>query len=252
MKSLIRFFFFFGFVQLHALKIAVVSIAAGEDYQQAVYPGFVNKQAYCKTHGYDFFYITESLDPSRPYSWSKIKAIEKILINYDWVFWTDADSLIMNPSIALENLIDDRYFLIICKQSDNKTMNAGQFLIKNEPIGFDFLEEVYRPELIDKGFYEQGAVNIVLSKRPFSKRVLCLHQRAMNSIWGALWGGNCADVHYHVGDFILHFMGSKTDELRLYMKKWSDFLEANKEKICLISPDHLRKRASCQTFDQSE
>lgn len=243
MKALIGFFFLFSLVQLHALKIAVVSMAVGEKYQQAVYPGFINKQTYCEIHGYDFFYITESLDPSRHCAWSKIKAIENVLANYDWVFWTDADSLIMNPNIPLEKLVDDRCFLIICKQSDNKTINSGEFLIKNEAISFNFLKEVYKCDLINEGFYEQGAINIVLSKQPFSEKVLYLHQRAMNSVWGALWGSNCADVHYHTGDFILHFMATSVDDLFQYMREWSGFLEKNKTQISAIEPDHLHKRA---------
>ena len=167
------------------------------------------------------------------------QSYRKILANYDWVFWTDADSLIMNPSIPLEKLIDDRYFLIICKQSDHIMINSGQFLIKNDPISFKFLKDVYTPNLINRGLYEQGAVNVVLRKKLYDRKVLYLHQRAMNSIWGVLWGDGCADVHYHVGDFILHFMGTGVNDLGAYMQKWFDFLEANKAQIHSIVPDHL-------------
>lgn len=226
---------------LHAHKIAIISLAVGEEYQKAVLPGYHNKKEYCKEHGYDFFYVTETLDSSRDIPWSKIPLAQKVLPQYDWVFWSDADSLIMNPAIKLEELIDERYFLIICKQSDGKTINSGEFLIKNTPLSFDFLKEVYKPEYKNLGFWEQGAVNKVLEKENYSKKTLFLHQRAMNSIWGELWGETTRHVHYHTGDFILHFMGTQVKDLGVYMRRWAEFLAKNNAKIRSIHPDHLHR-----------
>lgn len=45
------------------------------------------------------------LDVSRPPAWSKIPAIRNSLRNYDWVFWLDSDTLIMNNKFKLENII---------------------------------------------------------------------------------------------------------------------------------------------------
>lgn len=109
MKCLI--FCLFITAYLAASEIAVVTLAVGEAYQDAVQLGIENKKAYCEKHGYDFFCGTEILDPERPIPWSKILFIKEILKNssYRWIFWTDADSLIMNFDIPLESLIDDHY-----------------------------------------------------------------------------------------------------------------------------------------------
>jgi hypothetical protein len=224
---------------LHALKIAVVTLAVGEKYQQAVQPGMIGKQEYCNEHRYDFFCVTESLDPERHCAWSKIKLIQKVLPDYDWVFWTDADSLIMNPKVCLEDLIDDNYFFIICKQCDGQ-INSGQFLIKNNPVSFQFLNDVYAPELKDKGGYEQNAVVEVIDRPAYASNVLILHQRAMNSI---IKDGPPESL-YRPGDFILHFYATHNlDELSAYMTRWSQYLKANKTSLRSRKSPFLRRRA---------
>src|SRR5579872_786488 len=157
---------------LHAGKIAVVTMAIGSQYKDAVNAGIINKQLYCKKHGYDFYCLSESLDASRPIPWSKILVVQNTLKNkkYDWVFWTDADALIMNDEIALEDIIDNDFNLIICKAHE---INSGQFLIKNCRWSHDFLNAVYaRTEYINHPWWEQRAIMDVRHEvrfRPFIK-----------------------------------------------------------------------------------
>ena len=73
------------------------------------------KQDYCKKWGYDFVCQEGSLDPDRPPAWSKILLLRKLLDKYDWLFWLDADAMIMNPEIPMDRFIDDRYSMILAK-----------------------------------------------------------------------------------------------------------------------------------------
>ncbi|THU73513.1 hypothetical protein C4D60_Mb04t23670 [Musa balbisiana] len=65
-----------------------------------------NKEAYAARMGYVFVDAGGMVDHSRPPSWSKILAVRSQLPNYDWVFWNDADTMVMNPAISLVHLID--------------------------------------------------------------------------------------------------------------------------------------------------
>ncbi|GBG91593.1 hypothetical protein CBR_g52629 [Chara braunii] len=65
-----------------------------------------NKERYVRRHGYDYIDASDILDRRRPPSWSKILAVQKHLGHYDWVFWTDADSVVTNPDITLQQVID--------------------------------------------------------------------------------------------------------------------------------------------------
>jgi hypothetical protein len=75
--------------------------------------GLPNKQRYCDLHGYTHLPLTSGFDASRPPAWSKIKFLREHLPRFDWLFWSDIDSLITNYSIRLQDLADDNYDLII-------------------------------------------------------------------------------------------------------------------------------------------
>jgi hypothetical protein len=54
-----------------------------------------NKQDYADKHGYHLYNESDMLDKSRPPSWSKIVAVERLLREEKctWVFWLDADTV---------------------------------------------------------------------------------------------------------------------------------------------------------------
>ena len=93
MKKHLFFIFNFFPALLFCKNIAIVTVVIGPSYYEATLPGVLSKQKYCALHGYDFICIRETIDPSRQHAWQKIKAIQQTLENYDWVFWSDADSI---------------------------------------------------------------------------------------------------------------------------------------------------------------
>src|SRR5947207_15346542 len=72
-----------------------------------------NKRTYCDLHGYELIVERGTLDAARPAHWSKLLAIKKYLPDYDWIFWSDHDSLVMAFGKRLEELCDDRFDLLI-------------------------------------------------------------------------------------------------------------------------------------------
>ena len=73
------------------MRIAIVTLYT-DDIRSYATMSERNKRSYAARHGYDFFAYSRALDESRPPAWSKIPAILAHLPEYDWVFWTDADS----------------------------------------------------------------------------------------------------------------------------------------------------------------
>ncbi len=189
-----------------ASDIAVVTLAVGTEYKECVKLGIQNKRLYCEKHGYDFICIEESLDLSRPISWSKILLVQKIMENpkYKWVFWTDADSLVMNLGIPLEHFIDDNYNMVVGE--DFNGVNLGQFFLKNCPWSHQLLAIIYaHTECMDHIWWEQKAFMLVLEKDPelfpFVKRV---PHRLFNS-YAEETVGLMPDSTYQRGDFMIHF-----------------------------------------------
>lgn len=202
--------------------IAVVSLAIGDQFREAVALGIENKRLYCQKHDYDFICEEKSLDKSRPHAWSKILLILKVMENpqYKWIFWTDADSLIMNLALPLEDLIDENYNLIISQEKC--IVNTGQFLIKNCEWSQDFLINIYSHiECINHYWWDQGALNFELLNDDNLLVTKILPQRVLNS-YPVERDGDPYTNGYHKGDFIIHFAGIRQlNDLHYYMKLYS-------------------------------
>ena len=93
---------------------------------------------YCERHGYELHVVTESMDPSRPFAWTKVRALQKYLPLHDWVWWVDVDTLIINPAERLEDRIDPAYNLIMTR--DTNAVNTGSFLIQRSLWSINFLQ----------------------------------------------------------------------------------------------------------------
>ena len=122
-----------------------------------------SKFAYCQRWGYVFECHAGTLDPSRPPAWSKLRIVRNLLDRYQWVFWLDADALIMNPEVRAETLLDDRYNLILAKQPGpdpwgNHHLNTGSFFIKSDKWSKRLLDDWYdQIQFIDHPGWEQEA-----------------------------------------------------------------------------------------------
>jgi hypothetical protein len=87
-------------------RIAILTFCVGADYKKAMEPGLASKRAYAAKHGYDFHCGGEDVwDRSKPIPWSKFHYILKYLDSYDYIFWSDADAIILNQDLALETQV---------------------------------------------------------------------------------------------------------------------------------------------------
>jgi galactosyl transferase GMA12/MNN10 family len=125
-----------------------------------------NKQKYCDNYGYTLFDESMSLDSSRPPSWSKIRAVRRLLTEEtcDWVFWMDADTVIMNSTKRIEDFLplsDSGVDLILTQQNHKHlgiSWNAGGWLIRKSPWSLEFLDTWWnKKEFVkSKGLSESG------------------------------------------------------------------------------------------------
>lgn len=101
-----------------------------------------NKLNYVRKHGYYLYNESMNYDVSRPPSWSKIKAALRLLEeeNCNWVFWLDADTVIMNSERRIEDFLpsNPEHMLLLTTQKGG-SYNAGAWIIKNTPWSKQFL-----------------------------------------------------------------------------------------------------------------
>lgn len=235
MKRLILgLLFLFCITSLTAADIAVITIAHGKEYQKCVKRGTKSKRAYCKKHGYDFIFCKKSLDPSRKIYWSKILLALKVLENpsYKWVVWLDADTLIMNQDIPLEDLIDEK--VNFCISQDWNGINSGVFFIKNCNWSKRFLTNVYaRTDCLTEKWPEQTAIARELHEKPeFGSKAKIVPQRLFNSYPPEMRSSLTST--YQPGDFLLHFAGIRGSEnLSKIFAKYSRQILNNRNHISL-------------------
>lgn len=199
-------------------RIAILSLY-NEEYKHIGQYSDENKEKYAKKHGYDVFIYHKLLDNTRPAPWSKIIAIQKHLADYDWIYWSDADSLIMNTDIKLENLIDEKFDLVISKECYYGYLNTGSFLIKNSSWSHELLKRIYEQEqfIFQKSFWEQAALAHLLKiDESLLPHLKIVYQRVLNSNLNFTPAYEC---WYQEGDFVIHFFGD-CDKANL-MKAWS-------------------------------
>ena len=105
-----------------------------------------NKMNYARKHGYRLFDESDQLDRSRPASWSKIRAVQRLLREEgcDWVFWLDADTVVMNSNKKVEDFLpinDSSSIDILLSPDDGGGYNAGVWLVRNTEWTRTFLQE---------------------------------------------------------------------------------------------------------------
>lgn len=199
------------------MLITIVS-AADSNLSEIADLTFPNKQAYASKHRYAYSMLRGGFRKDRPPQWSKIFFVQKLLPHVDWLLWTDADSLIMNPDIKVETLIDNNFELIISR--DFGGLNTGVFLIKNCPNSFKLLQEIWgKKEFLYGATEEQGALNDIIIK-PNCYAVKVLNQRIMNSFDYTLYQTAAyPEGQYQAGDFILHFPALSVKEKLRQIRK---------------------------------
>jgi len=142
-------------------RIAMVTLCLGEHYKKMMAPGIRSKEEYCAHHGYDFFVGGEDVyDASRPHSWSKLTMVKKILPDYDYVFFSDSDVVIVNGEIKLTDLVKndmgDKNFMITRDAIGN--LNMGNFFVRKDDWSFEFLDRMYaQTDFIDDPWWENRA-----------------------------------------------------------------------------------------------
>lgn len=176
-----------------------------------------NKARYCSRHGYRFVEETGGFELPRAPAWSKILFLKNHLRDCDWLFWSDADSLVMDGSTPLERFLDEDYDVIIAREDfdvGTGNVNAGQLFLKNSDWSFWFLDEVWaQTQFIGHPMEEQAAVIHLLHSRELSRHVKVVTQRSFNSY----------PLNYRRGDFLLHFAGFRGEHRLRQMRVFEQF-----------------------------
>lgn len=141
-------------------KIAMLTLTVGEEYQKKMAIGVESKVEYCQKWGYSLINETRQLDQSRPIPWSKIDLILRELPKWDYLVWMDADTMIINDKISIEQVLlmlpPNKNMLI---GHDLNCLNTGVLIIKPSPRIQELFTKIQSTHQFDHhNWWEQRAL----------------------------------------------------------------------------------------------
>ena len=211
------------------LRIAVVTIIAGEQYYKRYFNAIKIKQKYCKYHNYEFIYEKLKSDHNKK-GWMKMYKLREILYSnkYDYIFISDADVVITNRDIRIEDLIL-KYMgnKSIILSTDFNSINTGNMIWKCDDNSKKFINQiffvgcrkirysVFKP-FFPKGVYEQPSIIYLYNTNQDCKKFIkIIPQFEINSYLKLKIRKNCLKkvcnkynrCHWQPNDFLIHFAG---------------------------------------------
>ena len=204
-----------------------------------------NKQKYATKHGYRLFDESDQLDQTRPASWSKIRAVQRLLKeeSCDWVFWLDADTVVMNSDKKVEQFLPAGDTIdVLLSMDDGGGYNAGVWLVRNSEWTHKFLREwwdmksfvkppglaksgdndalKYKTAHMDEAELEHVGAPARCTFNSFAKFVKPVeYQSVQTRVKDHSWYMD--ESIYHKGDFIAHVAGvdNKVETIQLLLEE---------------------------------
>lgn len=198
-------------------KIAILTFCVGADYKKAMEPGLKSKRDYAQRHGYAFHTDGEDVwDRDKPIPWSKFHFILKYLDQYEYIFWSDADVIILNQELKLEDHVfphlppnkDLLWTMDACNH-----LNNGHLLIRGKSAWVrDYFQRcLLQKDLLYHIWWDNAAMIRLFETVPTDKA----HIHTLTEHWimnSYLFGpkNTATDTStrlYKHGDFLLHLAG---------------------------------------------
>jgi hypothetical protein len=197
-------------------KISVCTFFMGDKYADDVIEyGQRSMRDYCYNHSYKFKVERDYLVPDLPPHWTKIQVLLNLMnedLSCDYVVWLDADIMIMNHDINIEDIIeqhmDGKDFLL--SRDVSNEINNGSWIIRNTQYARDLLTlSLNLPELRYRGCEDQDTFNVI-----HSRNILNLQNNSVilpSCDQGIM---NCCIGAYKWGDWLIHFFSLSKDGLK--------------------------------------
>ena len=189
-----------------------------------------------KLHGYRLHVLRQSIMDD---VWSKPAYILSLLLRelakpeserLEWLFWVDADTIILNPHIPIETFLpppgSDFEDVHLMYSNDWNGLNNGVFPVRVNQWSVQLFSAItsyrhYRPDdqLI---FRDQSAMNTLMQEPAFATHLVQAPQRWFNAYQGE-HNETLAPYQIRRGDLLVHFAGVPDRERR--MGYWLDRAE---------------------------
>jgi hypothetical protein len=181
--------------------------------------------SYARRWGYAYESIRTQPGQGHP-SWQKLACLVDQLrygglsAPQHWLLYVDTDSMVTNPTIALERFVDPYYDVIVSQDwDDNSPWSAGVMLLQRTRDTDAFLSVARTlTKWKETPPWDQAALHTVWGKQMTGCRVKVLPRRQLQSVPA---GGGAFDP-WQPGDFIAHVTGVANDHRHEWMRNFAE------------------------------
>jgi hypothetical protein len=209
-------------------RIAILTFVVGADYKKDLAACLQSKRDYAAKHGYTYIEAGEEFwDRNRPIAWSKVPFWLHILrtraTDFDYFWISDADVLITNPSLKLEDhvipLLPANKSLL-WNHDACKNLNSGNMIMRSSDATWliGFFERVYNnyPTEIYHQHWENRAM--ILEWTHFHEVRNRIETTKQHWRFNAYLGARLGERMWKQGDFLVHFAGVyDTQKMKQYI-----------------------------------
>jgi hypothetical protein len=198
-------------------RFAILTLAIGADFRRDLVDCLESKRAYAVKHGYTYVQGGEEFwDRERPIAWSKIpfllNFLKKRAADFDYIWFSDADVYITNPSIPLTEIaaLMPAGTDLLLNVDAWHNVNSGNMLMRLGASGTTWLANYFSRVWERKAdlyhiWYENKAMIDEYEAKPADKARI--HFNKDHKRFNAYLNGRPGEPLWMPGDFLVHFAG---------------------------------------------
>jgi hypothetical protein len=186
---------------------------------------------YCERHGYSLR-VDENAPIKRSIVWDRFSVVaEELRQEWDWIVHVDADVLITNFHIRLEEFMEPGTGIVISaceRESGGRFLNDGVCLFENCMAVLNIVDRVVATEEGDRIFCGQDVLQQILDGRmgAGSSWIKVERQKAINAFLYEEYGMPKTTIgQWTPGDFVLHLPGcSNQRRIEIFSEKLKEVI----------------------------
>lgn len=196
----------------------ICTVALGRELRAATAPCLRVTREYCARHNYNYFLLTTTpADFPRPYAWAKVcllfYALDQELKD---VMWLDADAVITNMEVKLENFIKslEQSHKSLLVTQDHNGINSGVFFLKSGRKAKILLNLIWCNRFfISHAWWEQASLMDLMRRHAEVAKEIYIEPECRSFNSRSPERIKDANIAWQPGDFVIHFAGCGRSEL---------------------------------------
>lgn len=165
---------------------------------------------YCSRHGY-YLRVDEDAPIIRSIVWDRFVILSEEMAKQecDWIVHFDADILVTNLHIRLEEFLDrDLVISKVVREDGAEVLNDGVMLVRNNASTIPLMRQIFTTPSTEKIQCGQDVLQEMINLDPHAPWLKIERHKAINSFLYAEYGMPETTVgNWTAGDFVLHLPG---------------------------------------------